>query len=84
LKELSTNDILNRKANTDESMTKTLTGPFLQAVPESQDEFIQRGLKSRDEAARFGEYYSAEEVLMELDDLVPSTKSDVSGGAHRN
>lgn len=31
--------------------------------------FIVRGLASRDEAKRTGEYYSAENVLAELDDI---------------
>ena len=32
--------------------------------------FIARGLASRDEAKRTGEYYSAESVLAELDDIL--------------
>ena len=32
--------------------------------------FIARGLASRDEAKRTGEYYSAESVLAELDDVL--------------
>ena len=34
-----------------------------------QQDFIARGLASRDEAKRTGEYYSAESVLAELDDI---------------
>ncbi len=37
--------------------------------------FIARGLASRDEAKRTGEYYSAESVLAELDDML-NGKSD--------
>lgn len=37
---------------------------------QTQQEFIARGLASRDEARLTGEYYSAEEVLQELDDLL--------------
>lgn len=37
---------------------------------QTQQEFIARGLVSRDEARLTGEYYSAEEVLQELDDLL--------------
>jgi len=33
-------------------------------------EFIARGLASRDEARRTGEYFEAEEVLRELDDML--------------
>lgn len=32
--------------------------------------FIARGIASRDEAKRTGEYYSAESVLAELDDML--------------
>jgi hypothetical protein len=32
-----------------------------------QREFIARGLASRDEARRTGEYFSAEEVLREME-----------------
>ena len=35
-----------------------------------QRDFIARGLASRDEAKRTGEYYSAESVLAELDDIL--------------
>ncbi len=35
-----------------------------------QQAFIVRGLASRDEAKRTGEYYSAESVLAELDDIL--------------
>ena len=35
-----------------------------------QQDFIARGLASRDEAKRTGEYYSAESVLAELDDIL--------------
>ena len=35
-----------------------------------QNAFIARGLASRDEAKRTGEYYSAESVLAELDDIL--------------
>jgi len=36
---------------------------------QAQQEFIARGLASRDEARQNGEYFSAEDVLRELDDL---------------
>lgn len=39
-----------------------------------QQEFIARGLASRDEARRTGEYYPAEEVLQELDGMLAGTK----------
>ncbi len=40
-----------------------------------QKEFIARGLASRDEAKRTGVYYSAEEVLDELDQMLAQAKS---------
>lgn len=40
-----------------------------------QEAFIARGLASRDEAKLTGEYYSAESVLAELDDIL-NGKSD--------
>lgn len=39
-----------------------------------QQEFIARGLASRDEARCTGEYYPAEKVLQELDDLLAHAK----------
>jgi len=35
-----------------------------------QKEFIARGLASRDEARRTGEYFDAEDVMRELDDML--------------
>jgi len=35
-----------------------------------QDEFVARGLASRDKARQSGEYYSAEEVLAGLDSML--------------
>lgn len=40
-----------------------------------QQEFIARGIASRDEAKRTNEYYPAEDVLRELDDLLALDKS---------
>lgn len=39
-----------------------------------QQEFIARGLASRDEAKRTGEYYSEKEVLQELDGILQQAK----------
>ncbi|MEO8332610.1 MAG: YlcI/YnfO family protein [Gallionella sp.] len=39
-----------------------------------QQEFIARGLASRDEARQTGEYYPAEEVLQELDGMLAPAK----------
>jgi predicted transcriptional regulator len=39
-----------------------------------QQEFIARGLAARAEARETGEYYSADEVLQELDDLLDRAK----------
>lgn len=36
----------------------------------AQQEFIARGLASQDEARRTEEYYDAEDVLQELDDML--------------
>lgn len=41
----------------------------------SQEEFIKRGLASRDEASRSGEYYSANDVLNELDELLAGAEA---------
>lgn len=40
-----------------------------------QQEFIARGIASRDEAKRINEYYPAEDVLRELDGLLAPDKS---------
>ncbi len=45
---------------------------------QSQQEFIARGLASRDEAKRSGEYFSAQDVLGELDDMLAA-----AGSTHR-
>ena len=37
---------------------------------QSQQAFIQRGLASREQARASGEYFSAESVLQELDDML--------------
>ena len=42
---------------------------------QSQREFIARGLASRDEARRSGEYFSAEEVLDELDEMLAKAEA---------
>lgn len=36
----------------------------------AQQEFVARGLASRNEARRTGEYFAAEDVLGELDDML--------------
>ena len=41
----------------------------------AQQEFIARGLASQDEARRTGEYYEAEDVLQELDDMFAHAES---------
>ena len=40
-----------------------------------QQEFIARGLASRDEARKTGEYYEAEDVLHELDGMLSHAES---------
>ncbi|MDD2914329.1 MAG: prevent-host-death protein [Gallionella sp.] len=40
----------------------------------SQQEFIARGLASRDAAKKSGAYFSAGEVLQELDDILASAR----------
>ncbi len=45
------------------------------AFRRTQQEFIARGLASRDAAKQSGVYFSSEEVLQELDDILISRKS---------
>ena len=40
-----------------------------------QQEFLARGIASRDEAKRTGKYYPAEDVLAELDGLLAKAKN---------
>jgi predicted transcriptional regulator len=40
-----------------------------------QQEFIARGIASRDEARQTGEYYPAEDVLLELDGLLEQARN---------
>lgn len=40
-----------------------------------QKEFIARGLTSRDEAKRSGEYFSAEDVLVEMQDMLSQARA---------
>jgi len=40
-----------------------------------QKEFIERGLASRDEAKRTGEYFAAEDVLSEMEDMLSQAKA---------
>lgn len=47
----------------------------------SQNEFIARGLASRDEARRTGEYFSAEEVHRELDAMLAAADKKRRGKA---
>lgn len=42
-----------------------------------EQEFIARGLASREDARRTGEYFSAEEVLRELDGMLAAGKTKV-------
>lgn len=44
----------------------------------TQQEFIKRGLASRDEAKKSGVYFSSDEVLAELDDLLAKAKKKAS------
>lgn len=43
-----------------------------------RQEFIARGLASRDEARLTGEYFPAEDVLRELDDMLINAKAKAS------
>ncbi|MDD4963107.1 MAG: hypothetical protein PHI11_04205 [Gallionella sp.] len=45
---------------------------------ESQTDFITRALLARDEAKATDEYYSAEQVLRELDDLLAGVSTNHS------
>ncbi len=44
---------------------------------QSQKEFIARGLRSRDEAQTTGEYFSTEDILGDLDELIRNAESQV-------
>ena len=44
----------------------------------SQQEFIARGLASRDDARRSKQYFSADSVLTELDDMLEQSELKVS------
>lgn len=44
----------------------------------TQQEFIKRGLASRDSAKKSGVYFSSDEVLAELDDMLAKAKKKVS------
>ena len=56
-----------------------------QSIPASierrraQQAFIARGLASRNEARRTGEYFAAEDVLRELDDMRTEAEAKASG-----
>lgn len=41
----------------------------------SQKEFIDRGLAAREDARRTGDYFSAEDVLCELDDMLAQAEA---------
>lgn len=43
-----------------------------------QQEFIARGLAARDEARQTGEYFAAEDVLRELDDMRTQAEAKAS------
>ena len=45
----------------------------------TQQAFIARGLASRNEARRTGEYFAAEDVLRELDDMRTEAEAKASG-----
>lgn len=42
---------------------------------QAQQEFIARGLASRDEAQRTGEYFSAEEILNDMEAMLAQAKA---------
>ena len=60
---------------------ETLSGFVEQAIRDNVDrrrlqaEFVARGLASRDEARRTGEYYAADEVMAGLDTLYTRAKT---------
>jgi predicted transcriptional regulator len=45
---------------------------------QTQQEFIKRGLASRDAAKKSGVYFSSDEVLAELDDMLAKAKKKAS------
>jgi predicted transcriptional regulator len=46
----------------------------------AQQAFIERGLAARDEARRTGEYFTADEVLRELDERHAKAEPGAKGG----
>ena len=48
-------------------------------LPPAQCEYIERGLASRDEARRSGEYFDSDEVLHELDATLADGRAKAAG-----
>jgi hypothetical protein len=60
------------------AMMKALIFPFIRVDQVQrcnlQQEFIERGLRSSESASKSGEYYTAGQVLAELDDVLTAAQ----------
>ncbi|HEB68628.1 MAG TPA: prevent-host-death protein [Desulfobulbus sp.] len=63
---------VERSLNSDETLSSFTEQALREQIKRRkiQDEFIARGLESRDKARQSGEYYSAENVLAGLDAML--------------
>lgn len=63
---------VERSLNSDETLSSFTEQALREQIKRRkiQDEFIARGLESRDKARQSGEYYSAEDVLSGLDAML--------------
>ena len=63
---------VERSLNSDETLSSFIEQALREQIKRRkiQDEFIARGLESRDKARQSGEYYSAENVLAGLDAML--------------
>ena len=63
---------VERALNSDETLSSFTEQALREQIKRRriQDEFIARGLASRDKAGQNGEYYSAEDVLSGLDAML--------------
>jgi len=63
---------VERSLNSDETLSSFMEQALREKVKrrKNHNEFIARGLASRDKAKQNGEYYSADEVLASLDSML--------------
>ena len=69
---------VEQSLNSDETLSSFIEQALREQIKrrKNQDEFIARGLASRNKARQSGEYYSAEDVLAGLDSML--TKAEKS------